>query len=108
MKLKKIIVSAFLIMALAVMVATPILARSNIILIEDRYYYTENGTYITSVCGTNAGEAQHHYAIANAISYVYGTTTMNGPTHAFHSYITATQYIGNHSDGYYNTYGLPN
>ena len=106
MKAKKIIVSAFLIMAIAITVATPILARSNIILIRDTYYYTENGTYITSECATSAGEAEHHYAIARAISHVYGTTTNYGPVEPFSSYITATQYIGNHSDDYHNSYGL--
>ena len=107
MKLKKIIISAFLIMTLAVMVATPILARSNIILIEDRYYYTENGTYITSVCSTNAGEAQHHKAVAKAISAVYGTKIgKDSEYRPFSSHATATQYIGNHSDDYDNYYEL--
>ena len=93
-------------MTLAVLVATPILARSNIILIEDRYYYSEDGTYITSVCATSAGEAQRHRAVAEAISSTYGTTRAYGSWHAFHSYATATQYIGNHSDSFYNYYEL--
>lgn len=104
MKLKKFIISAFLIMTLAVMVATPILARSNIILIEDRYYYTENGTYITSVCATSAGEPELHRAVAVAISHVYGSKVGYGRWHGTHSNASATQYIGNHSDDYNNYY----
>lgn len=102
MKLKKIIISAFLIMTLAVLVATPILARSNIILIQDTYYYSQNGTYITSQCGTSAGEAERHRAVAEAISHVYGTKTGYGIIGPFNSSATATQYIGNHSDDYNN------
>ena len=106
MKAKKIIFSAFLILAIAITVATPILARSNIILIEDRYYYTENGTYITSVCSTNAGEAERHRAVAEAISHVYGTAIGYGQYGPFSSHATATKYIGNHSDDYNNYYEL--
>ena len=106
MKLKKIIISAFLIMTLAVLVATPILARSNIILIEDRYYYSEDGTYITSVCATSAGEPQLHRAVAEAISFSYGVTKSYGNWHLYHSSAAATQYIGSHSDSFHNYYEL--
>ena len=107
MKLKKFIISAFLIMTLAVLVATPILARTNIILIEDRYYYTENGTYLTSVCATSAGEPQQHRAVAVATSHVYGSAIDQGMWHASHSSASATKYVGNHSDEYPNYYELP-
>ena len=117
MKAKKIILSAFLIMAIAITVATPILARSNIILIQDSYHYlyecncsgvcecSEECVFIVSECGTNAGEAQQHKAVSEAISAVYGTTIgKDSDYRAFSSYATAKQYIGDHSDDYNNYY----
>ena len=107
MKLKKILISALLIMAFAVITVTPLLA-DNIILIQDSYYYSENDTYITSQCATSAGEPQGHSAVAIAGSYVYGETVEYGQYHPMHSSATATQYVGNHMDYHQNTYTLDN
>ena len=104
MRTRKICISVLLIMALTVMAIVPLFASDNIILIQDTYYYSQNDTYITSLCGTSAGEADRHRAVAVAISSAYGSTTGYGSIHAFHSSASATQYIGNHADDYHNYY----
>ena len=107
MKLKKILISALLIMAFAVITVTPLLA-DNIILIQDSYFYSQNDTYITSQCATSAGEPQGHSAVAVAGSIYYGENKQYGPYHPMHSAISATQYIGNHMDYHCNSYTLEN
>ena len=107
MKIKKILISALLIMAFAVMTVTPLLA-DNILIIQDSYYYSENDTYITSQCATSAGEPQWHSAVAIAGAYGYGEAVDYGIYNPFHSYASVTYYVGNHMDYHCNTYTLEN
>lgn len=107
MKIKKILISALLIMAFAVITVTPLLA-DNIILIQDSYYYSQNDTYITSQCATSASEPQGHSAVAIAGAYGYDEKISYGPYHPMHSATSATQYIGNHMDYHFNSYTLTN
>ncbi len=104
MKIKKIIISVLLIMAFAVITVTPLLA-DNIILIQDSYYYSDDWQYLTSQCATSAGEPQKHRAVATASS-IWETVVEKGNWHIMHSAISATVYVGNHSDSYYNYYEL--
>jgi hypothetical protein len=104
MKIKKILISALLIMAFAVITVTPLLA-DNILIIQDSYYYTENDTYITSQCATSAGEPQRHRAVAEASS-IWETKCGYGNWHGMHSNASVKVYIGNHADSHRNYYEL--
>ncbi len=104
MNIKKTILSMLLIFALAVTIILPVFA-DNIILIQDSYYYSDDGQYLTSQCATYAGEPEKHRAVATASS-IWETVVAKGNWHMLHSSKSATVYIGNHSDSYYNYYEL--
>lgn len=104
MTLKKAVISMLLISALAVTIILPVFA-DNIILIQDSYYYSDDWQYMTSQCATSAGEAQKHRAVATARS-IWETVTEKGNWHFYHSAISATVYVGNHSDSHENSYEL--